>query len=253
MLGYPVEDLRRAPLNRLVDPDDLADLVETNRLLLEGYLVRDHSELRMVKADGEAVWVALERSVVTDSVGHPVYVLGHFDDITQEVPQSHRAVEPEVVDPLTGLANRRMLDRVLARELDAESPMVGVVFCDIDGMRAVNEQMGQGTGDRVLREVASELRSSVRADDLVARFGGDEFVVVVKGPRCAEVVERLVDSFHDYTLGVGGGSLLVSLSAGSAVGIAGQHTDDLLALADRSMFEAKHRRRAEHVASNPRV
>ncbi|MXZ13947.1 MAG: GGDEF domain-containing protein [Acidimicrobiales bacterium] len=154
-------------------------------------------------------------------------------------------------DSLTGVANR---DRAL-RHLHAElvrstrtGRMVGVAFCDIDAFKQVNDQHGHLAGDLVLVTVAQCLRDAVRPSDVVARVGGDEFVVVCGGLRSAAdmeiITERLQASLTQAPAQRETGDPLaemgVTVSIGSATGRGGEATaGDLLHAADRSMYRQK--------------
>jgi diguanylate cyclase (GGDEF)-like protein len=120
------------------------------------------------------------------------------------------------LDLLTGLANRRTLDRVLELEIERakrQQSDISVAVFDVDGFRAVNERSGTGAGDDVLRAVAAVLAEQVRLVDTVARVGGDEFVVVAPGSGGIAVADRILRSI-DALEPVGGAS--VSVSAGVA-------------------------------------
>lgn len=154
-------------------------------------------------------------------------------------------------DELTGLANRRGLDERLSLALDrlavGESPGVTVIFCDLDGFKAVNDAHGHQAGDAVLAVVGQRLATTVRADDVVARFGGDEFVVVAEGDpngvagetgrRIAAALSRPVD--------VGGVCHHVTAATGTAVALPGDDVtaDALIAAADAAMYRDKRAQR----------
>lgn len=150
-------------------------------------------------------------------------------------------------DQLTGLPTR---DEVRSR-LDAalksayrHDGNVGVLFLDLDGFKAVNDAMGHEAGDAVLREFAQRLRESVRADDVVGRFGGDEFVVIctdLEGPHQAEAVARNVLVRFEAPLTVADGEVTIMPSIGCAVANRGEPMtcDEMIARADQSMYRAK--------------
>ncbi|MGH3794626.1 MAG: diguanylate cyclase domain-containing protein [Pseudonocardiaceae bacterium] len=143
-------------------------------------------------------------------------------------------------DPLTGLPNRRALDRQLRQVLSGSARLpCSVALIDLDGFKDVNDRYSHAIGDEVLRAVAETLRSALRADDTVARYGGDEFVVLLPGtaPTAARgALERAVQAVAGLTPKAGAG---VTLSAG-VVG-AGDHdnAESVLARADSAMYRAK--------------
>jgi diguanylate cyclase (GGDEF)-like protein len=155
--------------------------------------------------------------------------------------REHGAISIKAMeDPLTGLANRRALDERLA-ELTAQqgSQMVSIALVDLDGFKRVNDRASHAEGDDVLRVVAGTLRNTLRGGDLVARYGGDEFVALLPGAplsaaeaalnRAARAVANLpVDLSHGVTLSVGVVSLRPQESAAS-----------VLARADQAMYQAK--------------
>lgn len=166
-----------------------------------------------------------------------------------EAQLEHQALH----DVLTGLPNRSLLldriDRALARTR-RHGVDVAVLFIDLDNFKVINDSMGHGAGDRLLQEVADRFRQSVRGDDTVGRFGGDEFVVVcedVGGETGAvAVAEELADALARPVI-IDGAEVHVSAS----IGITLTHRADtdphlLIRDADAAMYRAKDRGRAGH-------
>ncbi len=150
-------------------------------------------------------------------------------------------------DPLTGLANRTMLAQCLEREIahaKRNGGELGILFLDLDGFKTVNDRFGHAVGDRLLAEVARRLGGVVRGDELVARIGGDEFVVVLNDlrsdslERCSERIQQtFTRAFSEVDLPIG-------VSIGAAVfGVDGNDPSSLLAAADAKMYRAKQTRR----------
>jgi diguanylate cyclase (GGDEF)-like protein len=175
-------------------------------------------------------------------------VVVNYRDIT-----SRRTLEEELRrqafhDSLTGLANRALfidrLEHALLLAQRAPRP-VAVLFVDLDDFKTINDSLGHGEGDAVLRQVAERLRGGLRAGDTLARMGGDEFAVLVEDPPAASaptaVAERLADTLHAPFM-VGGRELFVRASIGVSVLISRDQTaEDLLRNADISMYMAKRR------------
>ncbi|MGH4019550.1 MAG: diguanylate cyclase [Pseudonocardiaceae bacterium] len=153
----------------------------------------------------------------------------------------HGAVaEQAMSDPLTGLPNRRALDELLRRVLATRSGApCAVALVDLDGFKNVNDRRSHAYGDEVLRAVAGAVRCSLRGEDTVARYGGDEFVVVLPGtPLLAAraALQRAVVAVAALPPGQGAG---VTLSAGVIGAAAGDTAEQVLARADAAMYRAK--------------
>jgi diguanylate cyclase (GGDEF)-like protein len=155
-------------------------------------------------------------------------------------------------DSLTGLANRDLARQLLERSLSSDGDsLVGLLFCDLDKFKSINDRLGHAAGDDLLRQVAGRLANCLRTDDLLARLGGDEFVIVL--PEVADlatvtqighrVLGALAEPFR-----LGRERVRVGASVGGVVGERGSgrpeaHAGDLLRDADAAMYEAKNRGR----------
>ncbi len=144
-------------------------------------------------------------------------------------------------DALTGLANRFELKERLAAALTDVAPRAALVVVDLDDFKPINDVHGHAVGDEVLTAVAARLTASVRAEDTVARVGGDEFIVLARlatNARPADVTWRIAAAFED-PLTTSVGPLLVSASIGIAVSQDGQDAAELLRRADKAMYREK--------------
>jgi len=153
-----------------------------------------------------------------------------------------RAEQMVNTDPLTGLCNRRAAQASIRKEIVSGEPFCLAVL-DLNGFKSVNDRFGHACGDQVLNEFARGLRRFFRADDAIYRWGGDEFVVVMRGPlsevrgvlKAGELLEQLV------SVSVGGKQMVLAL--GAAVGVAqyacGEGPEELFARADASMYQQK--------------
>ncbi len=162
----------------------------------------------------------------------------------------HRALH----DPLTGLPNRRQLQASLLAALAraaGQRHRVGLLFCDVNNFKQVNDTLGHAAGDEVLEHVARMLAAAVRGDDLVARYSGDEFVVLIPWLAHSEELEAVADRVRDCLAGavsVAGAELRLGMSVGLAETAvpADAETDDypelakaLLFAADQDMYRVK--------------
>src|SRR5688572_8342168 len=187
LFGVPVNELMGSALSAI--PLDLLDqsghLLAAERLplmrALAGEAVSDEV-VRFVRRDGSLLWVEVHANPLHHDDGVLYGAVGGYDDVTQRVEQDRRTRYEADTDALTGLANRRALERTLAAALTraaSRSRSVALLMLDLDGFKAINDTHGHAAGDEALREVARRLRRCVRERDLVARLGGDEFVVVL--------------------------------------------------------------------------
>ena len=157
-----------------------------------------------------------------------------------------------VTDPLTGAFNREFLQRRLPSEITAAEQRgkpLAVAMIDVDHFKAVNDRYGHATGDQVLAEVASRIRAAIRRDDLLVRYGGEEFLVVLPDAdleRARDVAERIRGNLMRESVPLpddaGGGGLEVRVSVGVAAH-GGGDAGALVARADSALYRAKGRGR----------
>ncbi|PVZ20035.1 MULTISPECIES: bifunctional diguanylate cyclase/phosphodiesterase [unclassified Pseudomonas] len=174
------------------------------------------------------------------------YVLLINDDVTDERAATAQIHHMAHHDILTGLPNRALfrqrLDTALASPAPSR-PVTAVLCLDMDNFKRVNDALGHGVGDALLRALASRLRQELREHDLLARLGGDEFAVVLPGlagaPGAAVSAQRLIDAVRAPFL-IDGHTVSVGLSIGIALAPGDHDTgDQLLRCADMALYEAK--------------
>lgn len=161
----------------------------------------------------------------------------------QQLQQALQTIERMAhVDELTQLPNRRAAMAELKRLVEAEQP-AALVLLDVDYFKQVNDSHGHHAGDAVLRGVAERMLACLRQEDLLARFGGEEFVVILPDTEpadAASLAQRLCDTLAAQALPVEGGSLLVTASFGVTPHRHGEALHGWLARADAAMYQSKH-------------
>lgn len=160
--------------------------------------------------------------------------------------------ELAVRDPLTGLANRRLLEdrlQLAIAEHERNGGNVGVLFCDVDDFKSVNDSYGHEAGDHLLLAVADRLRESTRATDAVARFAGDEFVVVCTGLENSEGLDMVVSRIEAAVETSNGDDNpdepTCRLSIGAVLLADGETSRSVLDRADKAMYARKIARRED--------
>ncbi|MGH9486066.1 MAG: diguanylate cyclase [Terriglobales bacterium] len=173
--------------------------------------------------------------------------------LTEELQQARERLQYASAlaetDALTTLGNRRRAETAVEHALREATP-VSVLMLDLNGFKAVNDTYGHVQGDALLRSVAYHLRRAVRESDLVCRWGGDEFVVIMAQARldiALKLAERVrQEAFGEFVLGREGENvkIVISTSIGAAESLEGDTADSLLERADRSMYEEKKKSKA---------
>ena len=244
MLGYTRIELVGRGMQSITHPDDWQrGATHTAGIAADSY----HMEQRYIRNDQSVMWARAWVSVMDDGDGHSLAIT-HIEDITEQRHSAERLEWAATHDELTRLPNRfRFLDQ-LARFLETSEPgAVAVMFIDLDNFKVINDSLGHGVGDELLRGMSERLRAVVRDRDMLSRFGGDEFIVMLCDIGATvspvEIAERLRAEIA-LPLVVDGAELFVTASIGIAVADrAGVSTTELLRDADAAMYRAKARGR----------
>ena len=251
LLGYPPGSRIGTSFADLVHHEDLPSLVETF-----GELTREpggsrSAMARLRKEDG--TWLHTE-VVATNRLQDPAVqgFVANVRDVTERAQAAALLSWQAFHDPLTGLPNRPLLLDRLPQALDRcqrRGSRVVLFFVDLDGFKAVNDNHGHHAGDLLLVEVARRFEAVVRGHDTVARFGGDEFVIlaedVQEDEEALEIAQRL-NRILDEPIVLPSGSVRVSASVGMA--FSDDHgVEDLLLAADVALYRAKAAGKARYV------
>jgi diguanylate cyclase (GGDEF)-like protein/PAS domain S-box-containing protein len=195
------------------------------------------------RAGGGAVRLHTSLCPLRDAVGAVVGIVCLSFDTSEREAFEQALVRAALHDQLTGLPGRSLFVHEVGLALsDRRGPHgVAVLFIDLDRFKRVNDEHGHATGDVVLVAIADRLRAAVRDGDLVARMGGDEFAVLVRGgaaPVAADVADRISRMLAE-PMNVNGPSLEVGASLGVAIAGPDDDAEDVLARADAAMYRAK--------------
>lgn len=244
MLGYSRDELIEKGMQAITHPDDWQrGETHTVGLAADSY----HMERRYIRRDQSVMWARTWVTVMDDGDGGNLAIT-HIEDITEQRHSAERLEWAATHDELTRLPNRfRFLDQ-LARFLENSEPgAVAVMFIDLDNFKVINDSLGHGVGDELLRGMSERLRAVVRDRDMLSRFGGDEFIVMLRDVGATvspvEIAERLRAEIAQPLM-VDGAELFVTASIGIAVADRpGVSTTELLRDADAAMYRAKARGR----------
>jgi diguanylate cyclase (GGDEF)-like protein/PAS domain S-box-containing protein len=252
IFGYAPAEVIGRPIFELVHPDDRAETVRQAEQVMRGEVQR-HFRNRYIHKDGHSIDIQWSAQWLP-GLGVRIGVAREVTELRRiELELEHRASH----DPLTGLPNRHRLQhelqRAIANAADGDGGLA-LLYVDLDGFKAVNDRGGHEAGDRILQEVAERLQQGLRRGDLVARVGGDEFVVLLPGCNdegAARAIVRELRARLQAPCVSAGEPVHVDASIGIACFPAdGDDPESLLAHADRAMYAARRQapRRGSAVA-----
>lgn len=250
LLGHGPGTLRGLSLVDITAVEDLVQAEELVADLVAGQRDDGRMELRLVAKDGGTLWVDLSITAIRNNQGELQYLAGLFGDIRERKLAAESIERLAHQDALTGLFNRFSLETRLEQALLSErrsGRQLAVLFIDLDRFKYINDTLGHGIGDRLLKEVAHRLKVAVRASDIVARQGGDEFVVVLTSMGqlldAAAVANKILIALNEPYL-IEGHTLHTSPSIGIATfPVDGETPHTLMKNADTAMYHAKDKGR----------
>ncbi|MDE3130163.1 MAG: EAL domain-containing protein [Acidobacteriota bacterium] len=245
--AYPREELVAMNLATITHPEELDEHTQLDQQLLNGEIDSYIRDGRLLRANGEAVWVSRHVGLLRDADGKPLQVLTHFVDITERRRLEHELRHMADHDPLTGLLNRRGLEAELERHVahvNRYGDRGALLVVDLDHFKTVNDTLGHEAGDRLIANVATLLRGRLRSSDAVARLGGDEFAILLPDAS-ADVAEHVAqqivaDIRRNASVEHGQSRRHVTASVGVTLFVRGQaSTEGVLVDADLAMYDAK--------------
>ncbi|MEQ9199176.1 MAG: EAL domain-containing protein, partial [Rhodospirillales bacterium] len=227
------------------DIDDVRTAIERHTLSVTPHFASEH---RIRNRDGDYRWVSARGLIVFDDDGEPSRMAGSFTEITDRKTFETQLFHDAFHDNLTGLPNRALftdrLNHAIQRSTRKRAEHFAVLFLDFDRFKLINDTLGHQVGDRMLMEISGRLTLCLRPTDTVARFGGDEFAVLIEDLQDHEqvivVTERIIESMR-RPFKLEGHDIVSSASIGIAIGDGSySRSEEVLRDADIAMYEAKH-------------
>jgi diguanylate cyclase (GGDEF)-like protein/PAS domain S-box-containing protein len=242
-MGYNLEefeDFSFQDFSKLIHPDDNNNAWEQ----LQHYLESDDDffslELRIKKGDGTYAWGLMRgKAIKFDDRLQPLLFRGTYQDITGNKEKDEEIKFLSMHDHLTGLANRRAYDLALQEIENPKNYPIAVILADVNGLKVTNDAFGHEKGDELLETVARVLKSETNDSDILARIGGDEFVLVCPKTN-QKAATQLINKFHSIFKYKEISELPISVSFGFAI----KHNQDtsfknVQNLAESNMYQSK--------------
>ena len=244
LFGYPVAEAIGQPMTMLFPPDRLEEEVTLLKRVSKGETITRYETIR-IRKDGTSVEVSVTLSPIFDRYERIEGASKIVTDITASKLAERELIQTARYDTLTGLPNRVMFQdfftKALSRALRGNYNLA-LLFLDLDGFKDINDAHGHLTGDSLLQQVAERLLSCTRTGDLISRFGGDEFTIVLEDCRAAQLTEiaKKIIEVLERPFDLDGVPAQISTSIGVSV-YPEDGTDEvtLIQLADDAMYAVK--------------
>ena len=245
LLGYSLEEITLKELIPSMFSHDSDAIMDLQHDVAAGRDIPNF-EHHLVRKDRTELPVEISITIVREPNGKPRHIQCVLRDIT-----ARRAFEKELKhqahhDPLTNLPNRAYFEnryKIISQNKPDNEDIVAILFLDLDDFKEVNDKYGHSAGDQVLIDLGTRLLSSVRESDTVARYGGDEFIIILENVFNKENVSRIAEKIIDQvTLPYQVGDDLIHITASIGINITPRHElidTDLITSSDKAMYQVK--------------
>ena len=263
ILGYQEDEIHEDPqewFNR-VHPEDIHKLQSEIQSHLENVTPRFENEHRLLHRDGTYLWVESRGSAILDGNRNAYRIAGSITDISDRKSAEQKLLHYAFYDKLTGLPNRTLfldhLSLAIERSKRHQNYRFAVLFLDLDRFKDINDSQGHLIGDELLVSVGNLLQNRMRGTDTVARFGGDEFVILVDEIRSNDNALQIADWIHkalSMPFYLSQNEVYISASIGIVLSDIGYlRPEDVLRDADIAMYHAKAKGKACSEVFNPNM
>ncbi|HXI12164.1 MAG TPA: EAL domain-containing protein [Thermoanaerobaculia bacterium] len=253
MLGYDRQEFGLQTFSSFTHQDDIPIASKLFNELVAGSRNQYTVEKRYIRKDGTLIWGRQTGSVIRNEEGRPRFIVNMIENINDRKLAEQKLEFQSLHDQLTALPNRSLFENRLEhslRRIERRERGIAILLADVDSFRLINDSLSHSGGDQVLTQIAHRLESCVRPGDTVARFGGDDFGIILEDigtvESAQEIADRLLKRMTEPFM-VGQQELYSSLSIG--VAMADDHSpgpEELLRAADIALHRAKSDGKACH-------
>jgi diguanylate cyclase (GGDEF)-like protein/PAS domain S-box-containing protein len=231
---------------KLIYPKDLNLVKSAINAYLNNKTSHFQCEHRLLHDDGSHRWVLSRGVAIRDAAGKAIRMAGSHSDITYQKEAAYKLRYNAFHDSLTGLYNRAWFGNYLQKLLNGHTRKkdlnFAILFLDLDQFKLVNDSLGHAAGDELLIEVSERLKSSLREKDMLARFGGDEFVILLESDedyRFIQIAERIIKQLS-LSFSINNSDVYTGASIGITLQATGyKDANKMLRDADIAMYQAK--------------
>ncbi|WP_312648675.1 PAS domain S-box protein [Aminipila sp.] len=208
------------------------------KVLKTGKIVELDNHTILINKSGDSVPIADSAAPIKDKNGHVLGVVMVFRDVSKDKEQQEQILYLSYNDALTGLYNRRFMEEELKRMDEASQLPLAVIMGDVNGLKLANDVFGHEQGDKLLKKIAEILKANCRETDIVARWGGDEFLMILPKTN-RETAERIIEKIKESCIENSHGTLQLSIGLGLSVKSGKENLESVIQEAEEHMYHEK--------------